>query len=346
MRSTNRPFVVLQSFPRPRPTTNPYVVMLGRSLASIPDVELLTFSWRRAFTHRVDVFHAHWPEILVDGRNRPRRAVRQLLFLLLLARLAVTRTPLVRTLHNPELPRGLSRTQVALLRLAERRTALWIRLNSATLLPEGAPEETIPHGHYRDWFAAHPRKEVVAGRLAFVGQIRGYKGVEQLLASFRATSGSAPDASLHVGGRPTSEELAARVRGAATGDDRITLDLRFLPDDDLVREVTSAELVVLPYPEMHNSGGVLAALSLDRPVLVPDNDVNRALAEEVGADWVLTYRGDLSPEDLVDGLRRARSVGGPGRPDLDRRDWETSGLAHLAAYRRAVTTMRARRRGR
>jgi glycosyltransferase involved in cell wall biosynthesis len=319
--------------------------MLGRSLAAVPDVELLTFSWRRAFTRRVDVFHAHWPEILVDGRDKLRRTARQMLFLLFLIRLAVTRTPLVRTLHNPELPQGLSRTQLALLRLAERRTALWIRLNTATHLPEGAPRETIPHGHYRDWFATHPRKEVVADRLAFVGQIRGYKGVEQLLASFRATAGTAPAASLHVSGRPTSEELAARVREAATGDHRITLDLRFLPDDDLVREVTSAELVVLPYPEMHNSGGVLAALSLDRPVLVPDNEVNRGLAEEVGAEWILTYRGDLSAEDLVDGLRRARSVAGQGRPDLERRGWEKAGLAHLAAYRRAVDTMRNRRRG-
>ena len=39
--------------------------------------------------------------------------------------------------------------------------------------------------------------------------------------------------------------------------------------------------MVLPYRQMHNSGAVLAALSLDRPVLVPATD-QRGLGAEVG----------------------------------------------------------------
>ncbi|MGY2064498.1 glycosyltransferase [Blastococcus sp. SYSU DS0619] len=337
-----RPFVVLQSFPAPRPTTNPYVVLLGRSLAALPDVELRTFSRRRALLGRIDVFHAHWPEILVDGRTGPRRAARQLFFVLLLLRLAVTRTPWVRTIHNPELPRGLSRLQEALLRLAERRTTLWIRLNTDTPLPAGAADELIPHGHYRDWFTAQPRHTPVPGRLAFAGQIRGYKGVEQLIEAFRGTAAEAPDAELVVAGRPTSDELAERIRALSDGDPRITLDLRFLPDDDLVATITGAELVVLPYPEMHNSGGVLAALSLDRPVLVPGNEVNRALADEVGREWVRTFAGQLTAETLLAALRSVQQAGTSGSPRLDARGWEEAGARHLAAYRRAVSLVRRR----
>lgn len=340
-----RPFVVLQSFPAPRPTTNPYVVLLGRSLADLPDVELRTFTRRRALLGRVDVFHAHWPEILVDGRTRPRRALRQLFFVLLLVRLALTRTPWVRTIHNPELPRGLSRTQEALLRLAERRTALWIRLNTDTPLPSGAAHELIPHGHYRDWFTEQPRQAPVPGRLAFAGQIRGYKGVEQLIEAFRSTAAEAPDAELVVAGRPTSDELAERIRTLAGDDRRITLDLRFLPDEDLVATVTGAELVVLPYPEMHNSGGVLAALSLDRPVLVPDNQVNRDLADEVGRDWVRTFTGQLTGGTLLAALRSVEGTASSGSPDLDGRGWQEAGAQHLAAYRRAVSLVRRRGQG-
>ncbi len=62
--------------------------------------------------------------------------------------------------------------------------------------------------------------------------------------------------------------------------------LGFAPDADLVREISMSEMVVLPYRFMHNSGAVLLALSLDRPVLVPDNEVNRLLEIEVGSDWV------------------------------------------------------------
>ncbi len=103
---THRPLVVLQSFPAPRETTNPYIVMLAESLASHPGVELRAFTWRDALFSRYDVFHAHWPEVHVTGRTRLRTAVFQLLFAALLLRLRLLRTPLVRTLHNLHCPRA------------------------------------------------------------------------------------------------------------------------------------------------------------------------------------------------------------------------------------------------
>jgi beta-1,4-mannosyltransferase len=60
---------VLQGFPVPRPTTNPYLVMLAQSLREQPGVTVLPFSWRTALVGRFDVYHSHWPEILVGGRT-------------------------------------------------------------------------------------------------------------------------------------------------------------------------------------------------------------------------------------------------------------------------------------
>ena len=54
-------FVVQQSFPTPRPTTNPYLVMLRDAVDAVPGVTVRTFSWRAALTRRADVFHVHWP---------------------------------------------------------------------------------------------------------------------------------------------------------------------------------------------------------------------------------------------------------------------------------------------
>ncbi|MFQ1003619.1 glycosyltransferase [Modestobacter sp. SSW1-42] len=337
----DRPLVVLQSFPTPRPTTNPYIVMLGQSLAATPGVELLTFTWRRFLLGRFDVFHAHWPEILVSGQSPLKALVRQLLFLVALVRLRLTRRPLVRTVHNLELPQGISRRETALLRLADRWTTLRIRINESTGAVDDEPVETIVHGHYRDWFAAHPRSEVVSGRLTFFGQVRRYKNVDRLLEVFAATGDLGQPLSLRVIGRPTSEELAAELRAAVDpADPRISLDLDFVADPQLVAEVSAAELVVLPYREMHNSGSTLTALSLDRPVLVPDNAVNRALGEEVGGGWVLRYPGPFTADSLLDALRTLRATPPAGRPDLHRREWDGAGLAHLAAYRRAVDALR------
>jgi glycosyltransferase involved in cell wall biosynthesis len=332
-----RPFTVLQSFPEPRETTNPYVVMLRDALDRTPGARVLTFSWRRALTARYDAFHAHWPEILVDGNGPLKKLARQGLFVLFLLRLRLTRVPLVRTVHNLELPEGLTRREVVLLRWAERLTALRIRINETTEPAGGTPVETVLHGHYRGWYAPHPRRERRAGRLAFVGQVRRYKGVESLVAAFQETTDAG--LSLHIAGRPTSEGLAEQLRQAAA-DPRIDLSLTFLSDAELVAEVTEAELVVLPYREMHNSGGALAALSLGTPVLVPDNEVTRRLAAEVGPGWVHAFTPPLTGADLEDTLAGLRADPPAAPPDLSRREWEGAGRAHLAAYRRARAALR------
>lgn len=333
-------FIVQQSFPRPRATTNPYIVMLGQALDACPGVSVRTFSWREALFSRSDVFHVHWPEILVSGRTPLRRLVRQALTLALLAKLTVTRTPVVRTLHNLERSSGETRRERWILGLVERRTALSIRLNDETPTRAERADALIEHGHYRDWFAPYPKEDATSGRSAFIGLIRPYKGVERLIEVFHDVPG---EATLTVSGKASGPGLAAGLEGSAAADPRIHLDLRYVPDSDFVAAVTSASLVVLPYREMHNSGGVLAALSLDRPVLVPANPVTDRLALEVGEDWVLQYSGDLDADDIVTALEQAEALSPLDRPDLSRRDWAATGAQHVEAYRRAVRLMDRRR---
>lgn len=335
----NRPLVVLQSFPEPRPTTNPYIVMLRRSLAGTPGIVLEPFTWRRFVLGRFDVFHVHWLEVHLGGPSSVKNAVRQVLMLVGLVRLRALRRPLVRTMHNLELPSGISRTERFILRLAERWTTLRILINDATPAAGRGPVTTILHGHYRDWFTT-PAASPQPGRLMFFGQIRRYKNVDGLLAAFRETAGAGEVLRLRVVGRPTSPELAAELREAALPDTRVSLDLGFIEDTDLANEITASELVVLPYLEMHNSGSSLTALSLERPVLVPDNAANRTLAAEVGSGWVLRYRGELTGGALLDALATLRTSPPEAPPDLNRRNWERTGTAHLAAYRRAVSIAR------
>lgn len=339
----NGPLTVLQSFPTPRPTTNPYLVMLAGALRAEPDVTVLTFSWRTALTGRFDVYHSHWPEILVGGRTPLRMLVRQLLVLLFLARLAVLRIPIVRTVHNVERPTGLTRREYALLDLIDRRTALRIVLNASTPVADGRLSELIPHGHYREWFAPYPHAEIVQGQLGFAGLIRRYKGVESLIAAFGRARERRPELTLRVGGRPSSAALESTVTSAAGPGSGITATLRHLDDAELVDIVTSSELVVLPYRFMHNSGGALAALSLDRAILVPRNEVNLALADEVGSAWVWFFDGELTTDQLLAAIDSLRAAAPTGSPDLSHREWSDTGRAHVAAYRRAIRRGRPNR---
>jgi beta-1,4-mannosyltransferase len=339
--SSGRDLVVLSSAPTPRLTTNPYIVMLNQAIAEVPGVELRTMSWRTAVLQRFDAFHVHWPETLISGGPLHKRTVRQVLFVIVLIRMRLMRIPLVRTVHNLDLPQDTTRTERALLRLGERATALRIYVNDEPDVRRPGPIATIVHGHYRDWYAEYPKAETVPGRVSFFGAIRRYKGVPALVAAFGETSGLMPGLTLRVAGEPSSDELAATLTADAAGDDRIQLSFGFLSDAELVRAVTEAELVVLPYPHMHNSGGVLAALSLDRPVLVPDNEVNRLLADEVGPGWVLRFSGALSARHIVDALDQLRVAGTRRPPDLSRRDWQTAGTDHVAAFRAALSATRS-----
>ncbi len=336
--------VVLMSTPALTPRTNPYATLLTRSLADEPGVRPEYWSWRQALTGRYDVLHLHWPESQLRGGTRLKTVGRQLLFPLVLVRARLLRRAIVRTVHNVELPKDVSAVERRILDLGERWTVLRIRLNDDTPVRPGAPVVTIKHGHYREWFAEYPRPDTVPGRIAFFGLVRRYKAVPELLRAFAETP--APDWTLHVSGHPSTPELATALHDQAAADVRVRLVLRRISDAELVEEVGEAELVVLPYPEMHNSGAVLTALSLDRPVLVPDNPVNQRLAAEVGTRWVRTFSGPLDGDTIERTVAELREEAPDGRPHLSDRDWSRIAEQHVSAYRRALAVCRSRVRDR
>ena len=345
-----RHLTVLVSFPPPTATSvNPYTILLAEHVHRA-GAKVLYFHWKSALLDDYDVFHVHWPENLVGGRTPLRRLVRQLLTLLILLRLTITRRALVRTVHNLDLPDGLSRAQLFVLRQIDRRTDFVIRLNAFTPVPANVPFATIPHPHFREWFAGFERAEPVSGQVGYVGRIRRYKGVETLIGAMSmvdAPHGTAaqPQLSARIAGYPSSVALAQQITELAADDPRISLEFGFISDTTLVDIVTSSELVVLPYRLMHNSAAALTALSLDRPVLVPDNPVTRALATEMGDGWVHTYRGELTHDDITAAITAVRSTARASSPELSGRGWQRTTRRHIEAYQRAARIARYSRRG-
>lgn len=332
---------VMQSFGPPRATSNPYIHMLDAALERTPGVEHLRFDRRRALLGRYDALQLHWPDALLRGSTRWRTLARRTFAVALGARLALTRVALVQTVHNIRPHSDATAWEQRYLSWLDRRTDHRILLNAQTEVAADAATTLIPHGHYRDWFAAVPAVPPTPGLLAFVGLVRPYKGVEDLLDAFASTAATHPSLRLRIAGSATTDEIARDVRARAADDARVELDLRYLPEEAFAHTVMESMGVVLPYRAMHNSGSALAALSLDRPVLVPRTEVNEALAREVGPGWVVTFDGRLSADDIE---RFAASSARPPvvPPDLRLRGWDETGEAHLVAFRAAV----ARRRGR
>lgn len=335
----DRPVRVLESARELRATTNPYIVQLIETLERRDDTEVVLFGFARAIVGRYDVFHVHWPELLVTSARTPlRRLARRLLTTAFITRLRLTRTPVVRTWHNLVRSDGLSPWDHRLLDALERRTRHIIRLTDQTAPPLDVPTSTIVHAHYRDWFepvteALEPI-EPVDSRVLYFGLIKPYKGVEQLLEAVA----DSPEADLDVRlvGSPSDPALADRVRAAVAADARISADLSYADDPTLAAEIAAVTLVVLPYKAMHNSGALLLALSLDTPVLAPDNEVNRRLAEEVGEGWLHLFEGTLTIEDLEGALKAVTANPPAGRPDLSAREWPESAALHAAVFRASL----------
>lgn len=327
------PLRVMTSHRQPRATTNPYIVQLDAALSAESGIEYHRFSWGRALTGSMDVFHTHWTEAIMDGGTPVRRWSKQAALLVAVLMMRLRGVAIVRTIHNLEQPSGLSIVERAVLALVEGGTRLRIRINDVTDLPDDLPVATILHGDYVEWFADQPRHAPISGRFGYFGLIRRYKGVETLVESFGQLPD--PEVSLRIGGRPSTPEIAETLMAMAGADPRIQLDLKFLDDNELVEIATESELVVLPYRFMHNSGSVLAALSLDRPVLVPRNEANHALSDEVGPGWIQFFDGDLSPDDLRSALDNVRAAA-LTHPDLSARGWARAAAAHVAAYAEAA----------
>lgn len=332
---------VMQTFGEPRDTTNPYIVMLRDALIEEPTVEHVPFSWSGALTGRYDVLHIHWSDTLLAARHWWTRAGKRAALACLIARVTVRPIAVVRTVHNLT-PASGPYLDRALIRALEQRTDVCIRI--AALTPEvgGVPSVLIPHGHYRSWFDGMPRAAPVPGQLGYAGLIKPYKGVERLVDAYAEASATDPTLTIRIAGKPTDEGLERRLRAATARLSGLDMTLRYVSESEFVDVVTSSELVVLPYRYMHNSGAALAALSLERPVLVPDNDVNRALASEVGPGWVHLFGGELTAGALLDAVRAVRAAPPTAAPDLSAREWRDAGILHAGAYRMAVDRRRRR----
>lgn len=304
---------------------NPYLQQLVRGLSEHVDVEQL--SARAALFSRPDVLHVQWPHELYRANGRAKTMVKRILSAVLLARLRARGVPVVATAHNVEsheAERGIERL---FLRTLRKMVTLRIYLNES-----GQNDPTcgvvILHGDYRAWLREHgvdvqPRES--ERDIILFGWLRRYKAIEHLITAARDA-----EATLTVTGRAIEASYERTLRTMIADIPSAILDAGHRDDAELVAEVLRHRLVCLPYPHMYNSGALLYALSVGRPVLAPRSPSNEAIVREVGEQWLMLYDGALTAAILRRALTRTPAA---GVPDLSRRDWPTGIALHVACYR-------------
>lgn len=141
-----------------------------------------------------------------------------------------------------------------------------------------------------------------------------------LIQSFKKIPHS--DTILIIAGQPNVPALEQKILKLSEDDNRIRLDLQFIPEEQLQFYFGAADLVVLPYRQILNSGGLFLALTFNRPVLVPDKGSLSEVKEKVGEDWVRTYTGELDERILIESLNWASQKSDGDSPKLNMFNWD------------------------
>lgn len=277
---------------------NPYLTRLAEGIEQagvhvrFDDPPEGYFKLTRLLRHHRDVqaVHIHWLPPLLDNLLWSRRRTRVLAKLglfaadILLCRAMGKRV--VWTIHNlvsheSSNPIAETKARRILLRLChaaithspEAKAEVQKTLN----LDYGRKMHVIPHGHYLDDYIFNPDSyKNLRNRIGitednfvilFFGNIRPYKGLEDLLDAFSKVD--RPEARLVIAGRPFSDDLKTRVEEATRRDPRITADLTFIPDEDVASYFHLADVVLLPFRRTLTSGSVILAMGFGKTLILP-----------------------------------------------------------------------------
>jgi glycosyltransferase involved in cell wall biosynthesis len=188
----------------------------------------------------------------------------------------------------------------------------------------------IPHGNYLhalpplvDRDAARARLGIPhdAKVLLFFGQIKTVKGLDILLKAIPAVLEQHPDIVLLIAGKPWKTDFAEyRSLIESLGIGHVCRShIRYIRSDEAAYYYGAADLVVLPYRRIYQSGVALMAMSYVKPVMVSDLPGMVEMITD-GEDGFVFQRGDAqslamrlndvlaSPDLMASVARRGREM--------------------------------------
>ena len=110
--------------------------------------------------------------------------------------------------------------------------------------------------------------------ILFFGNIAPYKGLEYLVTAFQRISGRQGDYRLLIAGRPKKcEEYWAGIHDSLRDglqDGKVLLKAEFVPDEEAEVYFKAADVFVLPYTHIYQSGVLFLGYSFGLPALAAD----------------------------------------------------------------------------
>lgn len=179
--------------------------------------------------------------------------------------------------------------------------------------------------------------------ILFFGNIAPYKGLEYLVAAFREAAARDDTYRLIIAGRPKNCEHYWKMIGSAIRDGvehgRILLHAGFIPDDQVEVYFKAADVLVVPYRHIYQSGVLFLGYSFGLPVLAAD--VGSLKDEVVEGETGLVFEPENSANleqaidryfasDLYTGLSERRQE--IRDYAAKRHSWDVVGAATVGVY--------------
>lgn len=326
---------------------NPYTDLVYSNLP--PEVQ--ADGWPGNLLRKYEIWHVHWPDALLGIPSGAHAAYKLSGMFAAMDFLRARGTKIVWTMHNfashearyPRLEAWFWRRFIPRVDGAISLSAAGLAMALQRFPRFGEiPTVVIPHGHYRAQYPisgddGRARLGIPANAkvIIFFGAVRAYKNVDALVNAFRQVK--TEGATLYILGNPNSQELADKIATLAFQDSRVHLKFEFVGAKDVSAYLGAADLVVLPYREVLNSGTALLALSCNRPVLVPDRGSMGELKTEFSSSWVRTYRDALTPETLESALEWASLPRPAECPMPERYQWNHIGAEVFRFYKTVLS---------
>ncbi len=146
--------------------------------------------------------------------------------------------------------------------------------NKATVIPFGlnstVPDTVLTPEGARQRLGLGPRKKV----LLFFGNIAPYKGVEYLVDAFIEIAQRREDCRLIIAGRAKGDEsywpgILAKINASPVRD-KFILRIEFVPDAETEIYFKAAEVLILPYTHIFQSGVLFLGYNFGLPCIVAD----------------------------------------------------------------------------
>jgi D-inositol-3-phosphate glycosyltransferase len=174
-----------------------------------------------------------------------------------------------------------------------------------TLIPFGinnsVPDTALSPGEARQRLGIRNGEKTIL----FFGNIAPYKGLEDLVTAFRGALDPRNDCRLVIAGRPKNcERYWTAIREAIREDvqrGRILLRAEYIPDEETEVYFKAADVLVLPYRHIYESGVLFLGYSFGLPVLAAD--VGSLRNEIVEGRTGFVFR-TADPADLAKAIER------------------------------------------